>query len=409
MATEYRWAMKDMQALKIEPYISSAKNFINRLEFQLAGFDEPLEKKNVKTNWQEATEDLLKHEYFGKPLQENQALFQQITNPLINGIHHPREKAKIIYEYVRSNFSCNNEQSLFIDESLKNVIKTKTGSIGEINLLLTGLLKSAGIEADPVILSTRGNGVIRTTYPMLRKYNYVICNVIIEKENILLDASQKFLGFGKLLAECYNGDARIINVQRQSFSLKSDMLVEKEITTAKVINVDGSWQAKIIRTPGAENSFHIRNKINDIGKEKYFKNIQDQYGDETVITSFLIDSLDHNDYHVTENYSMKFKKHKEDILYVNPIFVSKWNENPFKSADRNYPIEMPYLIDDSYHLTMEVPKGYKIDELPKQILLKLNSRGDAIFEYKLSVAEDVIHLIRVCCLSQSKFDFCKIR
>jgi hypothetical protein len=239
---------------------------------------------------------------------------------------------------------------------------------------------------------------------MLRKYNYVICNVNIENENILLDASQKFLGFGKLLSECYNGEARLINAKNQSFPLKTEMLLEKEVTTAKVVNVEGSWQAKIERICGAENSLHIRNKINDIGKEKYIRGIQAEYGDDIILTSFNIDSLDDTDYPISENFVLKFKNYKEDILYINPVFISKWNENPFKSADRNYPIEMPYLVNDSYQLTMEIPKGYKIDEVPKQILLKLNNKGDAVFEYKVLVAEDVIHLYTSLKFNKTHFD-----
>jgi hypothetical protein len=35
---------------------------------------------------------------------------------------------------------------------------------------------------------------------------------------------------------------------------------------------------------------------------------------------------------------------------------------------------------------MEVPFGYLVDELPKQMVVKMNEEGDATFEYRMSVS-----------------------
>ena len=83
---------------------------------------------------------------------------------------------------------------------------------------------------------------------------------------------------------------------------------------------------------------------------------------------------------------------KEDIIYVNPILVDSWKENPFKSAHRFYPIEMPFAIDEMYVLRIEIPQGYIVDELPKQMVLKLNDQDDGMFEYRLSESGGSISL-----------------
>jgi hypothetical protein len=33
---------------------------------------------------------------------------------------------------------------------------------------------------------------------------------------------------------------------------------------------------------------------------------------------------------------------------------------------------MPYAIDETYLLRMDIPAGYVVDELPKQVMVKLN-------------------------------------
>ena len=61
-------------------------------------------------------------------------------------------------------------------------------------------------------------------------------------------------------------------------------------------------------------------------------------------------------------------------------------ENPFKSAERFYPVEMPYAVDETYNLQMEIPKGYVVDELPKGAVVKFNEEEDATFEYRVSTS-----------------------
>src|ERR1043165_860944 len=68
------------------------------------------------------------------------------------------------------------------------------------------------------------------------------------------------------------------------------------------------------------------------------------------------------------------------------------NENPFKSAERVYPVEMPYGIDETYVFSLIMPDGYVLDELPKSMRLKLNEEGDGDFEYLVSESGGTISL-----------------
>ncbi len=74
------------------------------------------------------------------------------------------------------------------------------------------------------------------------------------------------------------------------------------------------------------------------------------------------------------------------------MFGEAWKKNPFKSAERYYPVEMPYTIDETYILTMEVPQGYTVDEMPKQMIVKLDEKESAMFEYRISLSGSTISL-----------------
>ncbi|MBS1654544.1 MAG: hypothetical protein JSU05_06855, partial [Bacteroidetes bacterium] len=54
--------------------------------------------------------------------------------------------------------------------------------------------------------------------------------------------------------------------------------------------------------------------------------------------------------------------------------------------------EMPYTIDETFVLQMDIPKGYVVDELPKSLLLKLNEQDEGMFEYRISATETSVSL-----------------
>jgi hypothetical protein len=68
-----------------------------------------------------------------------------------------------------------------------------------------------------------------------------------------------------------------------------------------------------------------------------------------------------------------------------------YKENPFKAAQRSYPVEMPYCIDETHVLNMQIPTGYQVDELPKQAKVTLND-DEGMFEYLIQQAGDRIQL-----------------
>ena len=60
-----------------------------------------------------------------------------------------------------------------------------------------------------------------------------------------------------------------------------------------------------------------------------------------------------------------------------------YKENPFKAAERVYPVEMPYGFDETYVLNMDIPAGYVIDEVPKSTKVTFNG-DEGFFEYLIA-------------------------
>ncbi|MGZ3838297.1 MAG: transglutaminase domain-containing protein [Flavisolibacter sp.] len=390
--SDYRWVMKNVPALREESFTSSLNNHISRLEFQLASQGQPLEPHNYRTTWPELTKELLESEYFGSVLNNANNWLSDDIKPVYASVTSQVDKARRIFEYVRDHITCTGQTGhIYLDQTLKNVLKTKKGSVAEINLLLTVMLRYAGLQADPVILSTRAHGYAIEYAPMITSFNYVVVQFNDNGNLYYLDASDSQLGFNRLPAHCYNGHARVVNETADPLVFSADSLKEAKATVLIIANDEkGNWVGNMSQTPGYYESAEIREKVQEKGSDQFFKEIQKDFGADVTISGAGIDSLKALDLPVKLHYNLTLNKNEEDILYINPMFGEGYRKNPFAAAQRYYPVEMPYRMDETYILNMEVPKGYVVDELPKQMLAKYDEEGASFFEYRISVSNNVI-------------------
>jgi transglutaminase-like putative cysteine protease len=391
--TDYRWVMKDVPALKEESYTSTIANHISKIEFQLAELRYPFTPKNLMGSWTQACSELLKDEDFGYALNRDNPWLNDIMNTATRNAKDEVEKARNIYSYVRDNMTCTNYNRKYLEQPLKNVLKNRNGNEAEINLLLITILRKAGLNAEPIMLSTRSHGYTYPMYPLLDRFNYVIAQLTIGDRTLYLDASEPRMGFGKLSYQCYNGHARVINDNATPLEFTTDSLLERSVTSVFIINNDkGIMEGSLQQTPGYYESYRLRNKIKEKGKEQVFSDIKKGFNAEIDITETQIDSVNKYEDPLFLKYNFGIKQDKEDIIYLNPMFSEAYKENPFKSAERFYPVEMPYTVDETYLLQLAVPDGYAIDELPKQMVVKLNEADDGMFEYRISESNGTISL-----------------
>src|SRR5580704_14549086 len=84
------------------------------------------------------------------------------------------------------------------------------------------------------------------------------------------------------------------------------------------------------------------------------------------------------------------------------MIYSPYKENPFKAAERTYPVEMPYPLDETYVLNMDIPDGFVVDEIPKSARVAYNLK-EGIFEYLIQKNESNIQLRYHIRLSKANF------
>ncbi len=385
LVTDYCWVVENVPVLKEEKFITTINNYIQKIDFQLVEQGEKLVYHRYVKSWPEMTKELLAHDKFGSQLDKDNKWMNTVTDPLKEGVENKTKLAEKVFNYVRDNFTCTSHNDLFMTSSFKDLVRTHQGNVADINLLLVGLLRHVNISADPIILGTRQHGSMYAIYPILNQYNYVICQAIIDNHIYFLDASEPHMGFGWLPLHCYNGDARLVNEGAPAVTLNPDFLPETKTTTVFFINDEkGNIVGSMQQTPGYYESVDIRNRIREKGMEQFISEIKKDFGYQIEISNFGIDSLSQYDFPVNIHYDFDMKDTKEDIIYFTPLLGQVIKENPFKSSERKYPVEMPYIQDETYNLEMDIPVGYEVDEQPSSVIIKLNEEGDGTFEYQVS-------------------------
>ena len=390
---KHDWVMKDIPAFGSEPYLTTPDNYIDKIDFQLSATYNGEETSNHTNTWAKATEELLKREDFGAALEQESNQVDQLSDKIAPTGDNNLAMAKAVYYFISHHFTCTNRYYKYIKTNLGDVIKSNSGTVGDINLLLIALLTKKGFRAEPVVLSTRDYGFSVASYPMLQRLNYVIARLDLDGKVYYLDAAHPELGFGQLSGDCYNGPARIVSNQDSgSVYFDADSLKERSTTlvmlTATDKGLEGSWQS----TLGAQQSFETRRDVREHGKQQFFKDIQTRFGDDIEIGNGDIDSVELPEEPLKVHYEFTLKQPVDaSVIYLSPLIGDGWRKNPFEAAERKYPVELPYAMDETYVFSMDVPQGYTVDELPKSTRVALN--GDqGQFEYLIAHQGDQIQM-----------------
>ncbi len=394
---QFRWVKKDVASIGKEVYVNSTKNYISHVSFKLLSvqYGNISERVDVKKSWSDISSAFLSNSNLSNALESNNDWIEKDINKSIKNSPNSSDLIREIYFFVRNNFECNDHRGIYARRSLWDIYKSRSGNVAEINLVLYFMLRQYNIISYPAVLSTSENGLPDFENPNLDDYNYLICVAQDGEKEILLDASWPKNPFGQLLTFCYNGGgARVLNDgNTRIIPLTSDSLIEKSLTNVFILNDDsGKVSGTFSKVYGTVESYDIRGQIQRATKKEYFAKLANKITNNVGIENEDIDSLENCEYPIAIHCDLGFKdSFKSDLEYFTPIIDSLVVANPFVSVDRRFPVQMPYKRDDVYLLSMDIPKGYKVEEFPASARFKLN--GDqGLFEYVIQKNEDNIQM-----------------
>lgn len=186
-AGKIRFEMNNIPGLRDEVYAATTRSYLQRVNFQFASYQDRFGKRSYNNTWESMARELLYEGSFGSQANKNLS-----STPLIKGLAStltPEEKLKTIYDFVRTDIVWDEIHSKYSEQGVKNVLEKRKGNSGDINLLMISLMKSAGLEAYPLLVCERHFGKVDTSYSYLDQFNKVLAYVVVNGKSYVLDGT----------------------------------------------------------------------------------------------------------------------------------------------------------------------------------------------------------------------------
>ncbi|MFY0713838.1 DUF3857 domain-containing protein [Seonamhaeicola sp. NFXS20] len=368
-----KYHLENVPALKDEPYVNSINNYRSSVKYELSYTKFPNSNlETFSTTWEDVVKRIYDNPNFGGELNKT-SYFKDDIDALISTVSDPATRTMLIFNHVKKQVKWNGYYG-FYAENTRKAYKDQVGSSGDINLMLTAMLRYAGLNANPVLVSTRTHGV--PLFPTREGFNYVVTWVKLPDGKVaLLDATNKYtvpniLPFralnwqGRIVAE--NGGSGLIDLYPKTKSNNAISVMAK-------IDEEGTLEGSYRSVKTNHRALSFRERYNDADKDDFLEKLENQYN-----------GLEISDYQVKNDYdlskpimeSYKFVKESQadiigDKMYFSPLFYLKTNENPFKLEKREFPVDFGYPSETSYRFIITIPEGYKIESIPEPAAMAL--------------------------------------
>ncbi len=360
-----RWAVQNAPAIREEPYITTVEDYRNRIDVQLSGYGINGRITEVLKDWKSLVEELIESEYFGDNIDDTGEVTDAAVR-ITKGCTSNDEKLNAIYNWISSSITCSERNTIYAHESVDDVLESKKGNCAEITFLLISMLKSIGIEAEPIITSTRSNGMIQKSYPIVSQFNHVFARVKIDSQYVFIDATNNLRPIELLPSEILNVTGLVIKEGEPEWV---------KITTSKASVYLSNVSIQLFEDGNIEGS--IDDMYYDYGalnarvnlKDKNDKEIAKEFFD-TDINGLTVDSLEvFNKEEIAFPVKLTAKINSPgyamtngDMIYINPQIVHRTEENPFKTKIRKYPIDYSYRRSFTTNVSIVIPDGYELKE-----------------------------------------------
>ena len=389
-----RYVLDNLPAMKNERFTNNINNYTASIEHEISMIKWPNQPlKTLSTNWEDVAKTIYKYDSFGPELKRS-GYYEEDLKALLAGLTTPVEKTAAIFSYVKSRMNWNNYTGYSCDEGVKKAYNDKVGNVAEINLMLTSMLRYAGLVANPVLVSTRSNKV--ALYPSTSAFNYVIAAVDIDGKRYLLDATSKSAMPNVLPTRAVNWAGRLI--KDDGTSQMVDLLpnyVSKEVVTLQAqLAADGKITGKARDQYFDYNALSYREEYLGLSKESYLENMERKH-EGLEVGEFKVSNDKDPSKPVIEEYDFSHNALADvigDKIYISPMLFFTQAENPFKQDKREYPIDFIYPHQDKYMINITLPAGYVIESLPAATSLAMEEN---IGSFKYNVAAGTAGQVQV--------------
>lgn len=340
---------RDLVAMPKDSYVWNEHDHYAGITAELKGYSLPTTSFfDYAKTWEQIDGILLGDEDLGKRLDDHSPLRDEAAQ--LTTIADERERAAAVCRLVMGRAKWNGQYKLW-PQSSAETLKKGEGSNADVNLLLIQSLRDAGLEASPVVLRTRSEGLLPYNFPSMRKLStYVVGITLKNGTTVCVDASSAN-GYLDVLPEPLLVErARLVAKGKKSQWINLQKLSKSQTTTVidAVLSADGTYS-------GTQTTLY-----KGLAAAKY----RESKG----LSEFAPEAKE----------EIQFTKQGEvsdGRISICPFNVPPMADNPLTATSRLMPVEFPSLMSESVIVNITLPSGYVLEEAAKQTVVSTPDKG----------------------------------
>ena len=397
-----RFVARDVPAFREEPNLASPDDYISKISFQLDQINFPGEpiKYYMPKSYEHLSRHLATTDLFEKEMNKGKIVEDKVQE-LTSGLSTNEEKARAIYAWVQENFTIDKD---FYEDNYKKIFEEKKGFPIDINIVLIMMLREAGIQAEPVLISTRSNGRVHPFYPSQYNFNYLLALATDGDQTYLLDASDKLLPFNAIGKKCLNGKGLVISEDNARWvDLKPSLQNMRYLASVLEMDEDGNLKGKVKITRRGYEAIAFRRDHKD-DSEKYLTDFSEALNSWN-IASHELHGLEATEDNIDEEIELEVPEYAErlgDLIYIQPMVYGGLKENPYKLEERLYPVDYAAPIKEVTSFSIKLPEQYIVDEAPAPVAMSLPG-GAGRFIYSVTPSEGMLSITSQLIINKTEF------
>lgn len=358
-------------------------------------------KKEYGTSWEKVAKTIYDSDNFGDEIKQSR-FYRKDLEEIIEPSVTDKQKIVEVLSFLKSKVKWNNKYGVYTKDGIKDAYKTGSGNVSEVNLLLVSMLREAGIEAYPVLVSSSDSET--PIFPTREGFDYIVVQATYGDEKVLLDATEKYAGLNLIPLRAANWKGRLIKKDGASEWIKLTENQKSEEITFLEIALDNDSHAIGNGQKRYSNYMALRARNSNANStedelEKYVQN--DNVGLE--VSEVKLEGLEDVDSYLTLRYDVKYKNAVDNVgdkIYVTPLLYEANEENPFKLETRKLPVDLSFPVKTKTIVNIKMPEGYEVESMPENVKIMYNDNV-GYYKYMSSYANGVISTVATFDLSTS--------
>jgi len=380
------WTGTEIPAYREEPFSTGSEDYYARIGFELSKISVPgYYFEEVSPTYSRLSEKLLERDDFGGYIDKGGIVRKRALELKAEG-GSETEILRRIYSWVTGYMMWTGYSDFTASAVMSKVYNDARGNAADINLMLLSMLRYAGFQADPVIMSTREHGLLNPFFALLRRFNHVVVKATADGRDHLIDATDPHRPFNMLPIECLNGQGWVVN----SFggywvNLNNGEHFGESVTLDMTLDDSGNMTGTAVNVYESYDAWMVRKFCSLQGTDTYRDFFQDA-NSHWRISALDLENLENLEEPVTERIKLTIRNAADagaGIMYLNPVLAGKMESNDYYADERISMIDIACPDVSKYSCTITVPDGWKVAELPQQVLIQMEG-GGASFAYNIT-------------------------